>query len=284
MSIDPSTPPRTCVGVPEIPTPSSSPRLLTVSAARTLLESAGQSAARMSRSAANRFTVELTWSGATELYRRESGLRPVQRDRAPLRSSGRGPSRCFEIQKQREGTPVPRAEGAAISLTGPEARLTAIQLGERPNHVNSTMKRFAALFDILGADCPATTRRELADLTVRSIRRAHCRSKIAGDADTGAGRRARVERYRRGARLLPVFRALRRAPPGYPSRSAAIQATRMNTDAEPQPERRLRAAFLPRVRTAAHEPHVHVVAESGGRVDTPTRPFSLWVRGGWSPS
>ena len=55
-------------------------------------------------------------------------------------------------------------------MQGPEGRLAAIQLGHRPDHVNSTVKRFAALLDILAADCPADSRSDLAALTVRSLR------------------------------------------------------------------------------------------------------------------
>lgn len=79
----------------------------------------------------------------------------------------------FEVQKHREGHPAPDAESAAISMESPEAHLAAIQLGRRPDHVNSTVKRFASMLDILEADCPANTRRNLADFTVTSLRDLH---------------------------------------------------------------------------------------------------------------
>ncbi len=79
----------------------------------------------------------------------------------------------FEVQKHREGRPALDAESAAISLESPEAHLAAIQLGRRPDHVNSTVKRFASMLDILEADCPANTRRNLAEFTVESRRDLH---------------------------------------------------------------------------------------------------------------
>lgn len=77
----------------------------------------------------------------------------------------------YQVQKHREGTPPQRrdADVVVFSPTSPETRLAALQLGLRPDHANSTVKRFSALLDILGADCPADTRRRLADLTVRSV-------------------------------------------------------------------------------------------------------------------
>ncbi len=77
----------------------------------------------------------------------------------------------YAVQKHREGPSSAHAQTVPFLPTSPEARLTAIQLGERPDHVNSTLKRFASLLDILAADCPANTRRGLADLTVDSIRK-----------------------------------------------------------------------------------------------------------------
>ena len=76
----------------------------------------------------------------------------------------------FEVQKHREGRPALDAASAAIAPRSPEADLAAIQLGRRPRRFNSTLKRIAALLDILEADCPANTRRDLADLTVDTLR------------------------------------------------------------------------------------------------------------------
>ena len=45
-----------------------------------------------------------------------------------------------------------------------------IQLRHRPGQANPTLKRFASILDILEADCPANSRRELGDLTLRSLR------------------------------------------------------------------------------------------------------------------
>jgi hypothetical protein len=76
----------------------------------------------------------------------------------------------FEVQKHREGTPAADATTASISVKSPEARLAALQPVQRPDRLSSTVKRLASMLDILEADCPANTRRDLADLTVRSRR------------------------------------------------------------------------------------------------------------------
>lgn len=77
----------------------------------------------------------------------------------------------YHVVKHRQGTPPPRrnADVVVFSPTSPETRLATLQLGPRPDHANSTVKRFSALLDILGADCPSDTRRDLADLTIRSV-------------------------------------------------------------------------------------------------------------------
>ncbi len=77
----------------------------------------------------------------------------------------------YQVQKHREGPPPPRphADTVRFSATSPETRLATLQLGVRPDHANSTVKRFSGLLDIFIADCPANTRRGLADLTVRSV-------------------------------------------------------------------------------------------------------------------
>jgi hypothetical protein len=75
----------------------------------------------------------------------------------------------FEVQKHREGSTAADAETAAISVKSPEGRLAAIQPVQRPDRLDSTVKRLASMLDILEADCPANTRRDLADLTVKSL-------------------------------------------------------------------------------------------------------------------
>ena len=45
-----------------------------------------------------------------------------------------------------------------------------IQLRHRPGQANPTLRRFASILDILEADCPSDTRRDLGDLTLRSLR------------------------------------------------------------------------------------------------------------------
>ena len=45
-----------------------------------------------------------------------------------------------------------------------------IQLSHRPGLANPTLKRFASTLDNLEADCPSNTRRDLGDLTVKSLR------------------------------------------------------------------------------------------------------------------
>jgi hypothetical protein len=77
----------------------------------------------------------------------------------------------YQVQKHREGPPSPRrhADIVVFSPTSPETRLATLQLGLRPDHANSTVKRFSGLLDIFIADCPANTRRGLADLTIRSV-------------------------------------------------------------------------------------------------------------------
>jgi hypothetical protein len=75
----------------------------------------------------------------------------------------------LEIQKHREGPPAPDPHHLAIAPSSPEFRLMEIQLGHRPSHANPTLKRFASILDILEADCPSDTRRDLGDLTVKTL-------------------------------------------------------------------------------------------------------------------
>ena len=76
----------------------------------------------------------------------------------------------IEVQSHREGRSTPAAGTAPISRHSPEASLAALQPVDRLKNTNSTVKRFASVLDILEADCPADTRRNLADLTVKSLR------------------------------------------------------------------------------------------------------------------
>ena len=77
----------------------------------------------------------------------------------------------LEVQKHREGRPrLPDAHSPAISGSSPEFQLMAIQLGHRPGLANPKLKRFASILDILEADCPSNTRRDLGDLTTMSLR------------------------------------------------------------------------------------------------------------------
>src|SRR5262249_58954561 len=77
----------------------------------------------------------------------------------------------YQVQKHREGPRPARrnADVVVFSASSPETRLTTLQLSERPDHVDSTIKRFSGLLDILGGDCPADTRAGLAALTVRGV-------------------------------------------------------------------------------------------------------------------
>ena len=76
----------------------------------------------------------------------------------------------MEVQKHREQARAPNPRNYPISPQLPEARLAAIQLGRLPLSSDSTVKRLAWLLDLLGADCPDNTRRDLADLAVNSLR------------------------------------------------------------------------------------------------------------------
>lgn len=76
----------------------------------------------------------------------------------------------LEIQKHREGPRTPDPHKLMISTHSPEFQLLEIQLGHRPSRANPKLERFASILDILEADCPSNTRRELGDLTIRSLR------------------------------------------------------------------------------------------------------------------
>jgi len=77
----------------------------------------------------------------------------------------------YQVQKHREGPPRvrPHADLVVFSPTSPETRLATLQLGLRPDHADSTVKRFSGMLDILIADCPADTRRGVAELAVRAV-------------------------------------------------------------------------------------------------------------------
>ena len=76
----------------------------------------------------------------------------------------------YQVQQHREERPAPDPRSFPVSPHSPEARLAAIELGRRPLWRNSTVKRFAWLLDLLEADCPGNTRRDLAAFTVDSLR------------------------------------------------------------------------------------------------------------------
>jgi hypothetical protein len=76
----------------------------------------------------------------------------------------------LEIQQHRGAPTVPDTRNPVISAQSPEFQLMTIQLRHRPGQANPTLKRFASILDILEADCPSNTRRDLGDLTLRSLR------------------------------------------------------------------------------------------------------------------
>ena len=91
-----------------------------------------------------------------------------------------------QVQRHREGQrPVPPS--LPISPHSPEARLAAIQLGHRPLPSNPTVERLAGLLDLLEADCPGNTRRDLAAFTVNSLRKLQNRGISATPRDVLGG-------------------------------------------------------------------------------------------------
>ena len=76
----------------------------------------------------------------------------------------------LEIQKHREHSPARDARNPTIAMNSPEFQLAAIQLGHRPGQANPTLRRFGSILDILAADCPANTRRDLGNLATKSLR------------------------------------------------------------------------------------------------------------------
>ena len=93
----------------------------------------------------------------------------------------------YEIQRHREEPPTPDPRSFPISPGSPEARLASIQLGRRIRWKNSTTRRFEFLLDLLAADCPANSERQLADLTIRSIRELHARGVPASPTEVLGG-------------------------------------------------------------------------------------------------
>ena len=76
----------------------------------------------------------------------------------------------LEVQKHRERPSHTDAHAMVTAAGSPEFRLMTIQLRHRPGQANSTLRKFGSTLDILEADCPADTRRELGDLTRKSLR------------------------------------------------------------------------------------------------------------------
>jgi hypothetical protein len=72
----------------------------------------------------------------------------------------------YEVQKHRDGGP---AEAAGLPTAGVAADLTAVQLGHRPGPRNAMLRRIDSLLELLEADCPADSRRELGALTRETI-------------------------------------------------------------------------------------------------------------------
>jgi len=65
--------------------------------------------------------------------------------------------------------PTPGRPRRIVSATGLEANLAEMQLHHRPNADNPLLRQFANDLDILEADCPSNTRRELAALTAQAV-------------------------------------------------------------------------------------------------------------------
>jgi hypothetical protein len=70
----------------------------------------------------------------------------------------------------RNAAPRPRR---VVSTMGLEADLAAMQLHHRPGPENPLLRQFANALDILEADCPSNTRRELAASTAAAVRILH---------------------------------------------------------------------------------------------------------------
>ena len=74
----------------------------------------------------------------------------------------------YEIQTHRPApgrAPLP----PGVSLSNPEVRLAAIQVGHRPGKRNGFLAQFSGMLDILVTDCPADTRVGLVNMTLRGM-------------------------------------------------------------------------------------------------------------------
>lgn len=79
--------------------------------------------------------------------------------------------RCPEYSASPAATPEAEPASATddTSAYTPEEDLAAIELGYRPSSDNSTLQQIAGILDNIEADCPANTRRQLADFTANTI-------------------------------------------------------------------------------------------------------------------
>ena len=75
----------------------------------------------------------------------------------------------LEVQKHRQKPRASDMHALGVSPRSPEFQLLTIQLGHRPSSSSKKLQRFAVTLDILEADCPSDTRRELGNLTIRSL-------------------------------------------------------------------------------------------------------------------
>ena len=69
-------------------------------------------------------------------------------------------------------SPYPSASGGSstVEAYAPEDDLATIQLGHRPDADDSTLLRITYLLDRMQEECPANTRRQLADFTANVMR------------------------------------------------------------------------------------------------------------------
>jgi hypothetical protein len=77
----------------------------------------------------------------------------------------------YQLQKHREEKPPLVGRHAPLPTAGPAADLTAVQLGYRPGPQSTLLRRIDSLLELLEADCPGDTRRELAALTLDARRK-----------------------------------------------------------------------------------------------------------------
>jgi hypothetical protein len=74
----------------------------------------------------------------------------------------------YEVQRHREGSDA-LARVLPLPTRGPAADLTAVQLGERPGPKSTLLRRINSLLELLEADCPGNTRRQLVDYALGDI-------------------------------------------------------------------------------------------------------------------